>query len=96
MLGSALRKLAGGTQWTVAGSSVREVIESLADRGESLTERGESRLRDVIYDSEGLHRDLRVLVNGRSIGLLDGLDTPLAEEDTVSVYLFGARGYPGG
>lgn len=40
--------------------------------------------------------DLRVLVNGRSILFLDGVETKLAREDTVTLHLAGARGYPGG
>jgi molybdopterin converting factor small subunit len=41
-------------------------------------------------------RDLRVLVNGRSILFLDGLATQLRDGDAVTVYLSGARGWPGG
>ena len=40
--------------------------------------------------------DLRFLVNGRSIQFLDGFDTELAQDDTVTLHLAGARGYPGG
>lgn len=40
------------------------------------------------------HRDLRVLVNGRSIAFLRGLDTPLRDSDAVTVGLGGGRGAP--
>ena len=42
------------------------------------------------------HRDLRILVNGRSMAFLQGLDTPLEKRDKVTVHLTGARGFPGG
>lgn len=41
-------------------------------------------------------RDLRVLVNGRSIALLDGRATALAAGDAVAIYTIGIRGWPGG
>lgn len=41
-------------------------------------------------------KDLRILVNGRSVVFLEELDTKLQQEETVTVYIAGARGYPGG
>ena len=43
-----------------------------------------------------LNCDLRVLVNGRSILWLEGVDTKLEETDTVTLHHSGARGWPGG
>ena len=40
--------------------------------------------------------DLRVLVNGRAIALLEGVATPLETEDAVTIYSVGIRGWPGG
>jgi molybdopterin converting factor small subunit len=51
---------------------------------------------DLLFPEGDLNRDIEVLVNGRNIAFLDGLDTSLAETDRVTVFLHGARGYPGG
>ena len=52
----------------------------------------------LLYDADGIapSRDLRILVNGRSVAFLAGLDTKLQAGDTVTLHLAGARGYPGG
>ena len=42
------------------------------------------------------NEDLRVLVNGRAIAFLDGVETALAAEDVMSVFYTGIRGFPGG
>lgn len=41
-------------------------------------------------------QDLRVLVNGRAIALLDGMETLIGDDDVVSLYYAGIRGFPGG
>ena len=58
-------------------------------------------LASVLFDDPASearvpHQDLRVLVNGRSTSCLDGLDTARDDDDTVTLMLHGARGYPGG
>jgi molybdopterin converting factor small subunit len=50
----------------------------------------------LLFPEGGLNRDIEVLVNGRNISFLDGLDTRLDDSDRVTVFLHGARGYPGG
>lgn len=50
----------------------------------------------VLYREGGLNDDIEVLVNGRNIAFLAGLDTPLAADDRMAVFLHGARGFPGG
>lgn len=52
--------------------------------------------RELLFPEGDLNRDIEVLVNGRNIAFLDGLDTSLTETDRVTVFLHGARGYPGG
>ena len=37
-----------------------------------------------------------ILKNGRNVALLDGLETEIEENDTVTVYFFGHRSFPGG
>jgi len=65
---------------------------------EEVSERGGDALATLIYDDTRTspHRDLRILVNGRSVAFLAGLDTALQAEDKVTLHLAGARGYPGG
>jgi hypothetical protein len=41
-------------------------------------------------------QDLRVLVNGRAIALLEGAATALGREDSVAIFSVGIRGWPGG
>jgi len=70
---------------------VRELLQDISERG------GDA-ISTLIYDETGVgpSLDLRVLVNGRSMAFLAGLETELQAEDTVTLHLAGARGYPGG
>jgi len=70
---------------------VRALLQEISERG------GES-FAALIYDETGdaPSQDLRILVNGRSVAFLAGLDTKLQAEDQVTLHLAGARGYPGG
>ena len=52
--------------------------------------------RALLFPDGQLNRDIEVLVNGRNVAFLAGLDTPLAPDDRVTIFLHGARGYPGG
>lgn len=84
----------GAKQVEAEARGVRELLDEIALRG------GEAMARTLFADpsatSREPHFDLRVLVNGRSIAFLDGLDTRLHADDIVTLHLFGARGYPGG
>ena len=88
-LGTRLRALAGGSEVPLEGESVGELLQAL------VTKAGPT--MDALLFSEGtLARDARILKNGRNVALLDGLETALDERDTVTVYFFGNRSYPGG
>jgi len=76
-----LRRFGGGQQ-QVSGKTVRDVLGRLPAQ--------------VLFPEGGLNRDLEVLVNGRNISFLAGLETALAPDDRVTIFLHGARGYPGG
>lgn len=52
--------------------------------------------QQLLFPDGSLNRDIEVLVNGRNIAFLAGLDTEVAEDDRVTIFLHGARGYPGG
>jgi len=43
-----------------------------------------------------LQPDVEVLVNGRNIEFLEGLETPLRPADQVTIFYSGLRGFPGG
>ena len=93
-MGGRLRRMLGGKSLRAPARCVRELLDALV-------ERGEPGLAGIFWEdphaaSPRTHRDLRVLVNGRSMLFLEGLDTVLDEGDTISVFLAGARGWPGG
>jgi molybdopterin converting factor small subunit len=50
----------------------------------------------LLFPDGRLNRDIEVLVNGRNIAFLAGLETPLAADDRVTIFRHGARGFPGG
>ncbi len=86
-----LRDLMGERSVNSDALAVRELLEEISERG------GEA-VAMLLYDEDGIapSQDLRVLVNGRSVAFLAGLDTKLQTGDTVTLHLAGARGYPGG
>ena len=77
-LPTQLRDAAGGAaSATVEGSTVGEALEALyAEHGE---------LRERISDGNGLRRFVNVYVTGEDIRFLDGLDTPVADGDEVTI-----------
>lgn len=88
-----MRTRLGAPEVTSQARVVGAVLDDLAGRNDGA-------LAAVLFEGAVAdrvpHEDLRVLVNGRSIVFLDGLETELAEEDTVTLHASGARGYPGG
>ena len=94
VLGTGLRALCGGRELFVEADHVRELLLELCARG------GEALQARLFGEPEAqggsLHPDLRVLVNGRDVRFLEGLDTPLGTRDAVTLHLTGARSFPGG
>jgi sulfur-carrier protein len=78
-LPTQLRDAAGGqASAEVDGSTVGEALEALYDR------HGELRTR--MADDDGtLRRFVNVYLKGEDIRFLDGLDTPVADGDEVTV-----------
>ncbi len=73
-----LRRLTDGeAEVTVAGSTLREVIESL--------ETAHPGFADRMLDDGSLRRFVNVFVRDEDVRFLDGLDTPVGEDDTVSI-----------
>lgn len=61
------------------GADVRILLEALADT---------PRRREELFAGDALKPLVIVMKNGTSINSLQGLDTPLAEGDTVAVFPF--------
>jgi sulfur-carrier protein len=73
-----LRAATGGaSSASVDGATVGEVLDALYQ------EFGE--LRDRIADDGGLRRFVNVYIGGEDIRFLDGLDTPVADGDEVTI-----------
>ena len=77
-----LRPLVGGKELDVdvgAGYTVREVLENLAVEYPTLGER-------VLDDGGGVQKSVHVLVNGRSVKFLEGLDTAVGDGDLMALF----------
>jgi molybdopterin converting factor small subunit len=74
-----LRQQTGGeAEVRLEGSTVGEVLRALAERHPST--------RDQLFSPEGeLNRYVNVYLNDEDVRVLDGLDTPAAESDTVVI-----------
>lgn len=94
-------KLLGGLRSKVGSETVKADAPDVRAMLDVLIEKGGQALTVLFFEDPQskppvAHRDLRILVNGRSIAFLQGLETPLEKRDKVTVHLSGARGYPGG
>lgn len=65
------------------GAVIRSLLEALADS---------PRRRDELFAGDALKPLIIVMKNGTSISSLEGLETSLAEGDTVAVFPFVAGG----
>jgi molybdopterin synthase sulfur carrier subunit len=74
-----LRESVGGAKEVDApGSSVGEVLRSLAD--------AHPQTRSQLFSSDGdLNRYVNVYLNDEDVRVLDGLDTPVREGDTLVI-----------
>ena len=73
-----LRAATGGeAEAEVAGTTVGEVLESLYERFDGL--------RDRIADGGELRRFVNVFLDGEDIRFLDGLETPVADGDELTI-----------
>ncbi len=78
---ATLRELFGGNETRVDAARARDVAELLGVICDS-PER-----RDGLRQASGrLRKDIVLLVNGRNIAFLAGLDTPLAEGDALDIF----------
>ncbi|HMJ01710.1 MAG TPA: ubiquitin-like small modifier protein 1 [Conexibacter sp.] len=73
-----LRAATGGaSSASVDGATVGEVLDALYEQFDELRER--------IADDGGLRRFVNVYIGGEDIRFLDGLDTPVADGDEVTI-----------
>jgi molybdopterin synthase sulfur carrier subunit len=79
---ATLRQLVGQSEVEVplqSGATVREVLAQLAEQHPALGER--------LFDGEGnLQSSINLLINGRNISFLDGLDTTVHESDRLALF----------
>jgi sulfur-carrier protein len=77
---SDLRRTTGQDeiQWTKPEVTVGGLLVDLADRYDS-------RFRSQVFDHGQLSSTLVVLVNGRNVHHLGGIDAPIHQNDTVSL-----------
>ena len=82
-----IRKLTGceAEPWNVAARSLRDLVGQLG-------ERHGAPLRDRVTERGELSSTIIVLVNGRNVEHLRGLDTPLDEDDVVAIFPMVAGG----
>jgi molybdopterin synthase sulfur carrier subunit len=78
----SLRLLAGDKEAEIqleAGDTVIRVLQKLALAHPALGER--------LLDGEGnLQKAINIMVNGRNIRFLEGLETPLGEDDRMALF----------
>ena len=83
---TTLRTLtAGASEVSVEGSTVKEVLDALEASHPGFASR--------VLDAEGgLHRFVNLYVSDDDVRFRDGLDTPVADGDTVSIIAAVAGG----
>ncbi len=86
---AGLRRVAGTGEIVVQAGSVRQLLTKLGEiYGRDFTEE--------VFDRGELRPQIQILVNGRNLVFLNGLDTPLDDDDTVSIFPQVAGGAGGG
>ncbi len=80
---------------TYAGETERRLDDAPADLRELLTalaERYGISFRRAVFSGDELGAAILILVNGRNVRYLRGLDTPLTMDDEVSIFPMVAGG----
>lgn len=84
-----IRKLSGREQQELEGrtapTTVRRLLEELSDRHGAA-------FRQRVFEGDGISSTLIVLVNGRHIEHLAGIESPLGPEDVVAIFPVVAGG----
>ena len=80
---------------TYTGESKRTLADPPATLGQLLAElaaRYGAAFRRAVFSGDQLSGEIIILVNGRNVLYLEGLDTPLAADDAISVFPMVAGG----
>lgn len=85
----AIRRVAGKASFGIDAGTVGQLLEALRQVMSPA-------FQEFLFEGEKLQQDVEVLVNGRKISLLDGIETALAPFDQVTLFINGVRGFPGG
>jgi molybdopterin synthase sulfur carrier subunit len=75
-----LRQIAGGAEMNESGTTIREVLQKISAKNDTL---------GAALFSEGgteLRPHVRVMVNGVDSELVEGLDTAVGEEDQIAIF----------
>jgi sulfur-carrier protein len=84
-----VRELTGHNSltWSAPSATLRELLRALAARyGRGFETR--------MFENQALSPTIIVLVNGRDVRHLSGLDTPIHPGDTISIFPMVAGGQP--
>lgn len=65
---------------TLRGRTVQDLLKQLCD------EQGTKFCQTVFDDAGKLRRYIKLLVNGRGLHVLQGLDTPLSDGDVIAIF----------
>ena len=84
-----VRKAAGRATLDVGADSVGRLLATLGDAVSPA-------FADLLFRGGALQPDVEVLVNGRNIEFMQGLDTALRPPDQITIFYSGVRGFPGG
>ncbi|MFX1562755.1 MAG: ubiquitin-like small modifier protein 1 [Promethearchaeota archaeon] len=77
---TSIRALTGSKEIQIEATSIQELIDLL-------TARYGEKFRQMLLEKDGsLKNYFHILVNGRHVRLLKGLQTPLAENDIVAIF----------
>ncbi len=84
-----IRKAAGLATFGIDAGTIEELLEQLRRLMSPF-------FQEFLFQGGKLREDVEVLVNGRNIAFLDGLQTALTPFDQVTLFINGVRGFPGG
>jgi molybdopterin synthase sulfur carrier subunit len=75
----ALRQHTGSPQLVITGDTIRSVLQNLCT--------GNPDLCAAIFSSDpnSLNPHIRIMLNGRDIAMLQGLETPVSESDMLAI-----------
>jgi sulfur-carrier protein len=84
-----VRRAAGRSTLEIEADTVAQLLASMAPAiGAGFA--------GLLFRDGTLQPDVEVLVNGRNVEFLRGLETTLRPTDQITIFYSGVRGFPGG